>query len=125
MGDEIDISAYLSTRFPLPWSSVRDVICIHCYISLLHYSVDYYGVPKNRKLATIEFSSREGSHQISFRGKYSSHALDQTKEGKNEKPLYIYHHHHGISSLHYATNPGTKFFGDGHSSGGITKSCFG
>jgi hypothetical protein len=82
MGDQVDISAYLSTRFTLPWSSVWDVICIHSYIHVLHYSIDYYGVTKNRKLTTIIFSSRAGILILISERKYISHTLDQAKEGK-------------------------------------------
>ncbi len=52
MGDKVDISAYLSTRFTLPWYSVWDVVCIRIHINMLYHSADHHDVPKFCKLAT-------------------------------------------------------------------------
>lgn len=77
MGDEVGISDYLPTRFTLPWSSVWDVVYIHFDIYMLHHSIDYYGVPKNRKLAIHKILNRAGLHIFIAEIKCAYHKLDQ------------------------------------------------
>jgi hypothetical protein len=46
VGDESDISSHFSTGITIPWSSVWNVIRIHCCLAVLYHSSNRHGIPK-------------------------------------------------------------------------------